>query len=279
MDAKRLGAELLARLEGFLPDLLGGLVIAAATLYFAGWVRRALSRAAVRLGWDEILWSYFGSALRWLIIAVGMTSALKQVGFPVNALLTTFGISGVIIGLGARQAIANYFAGMMMLGARPFKQGDLIEFGPPPQVGRVTEVKMTYTGLVTLDNVRLIVPNSVMWRNKIVNFSSLEERAIRITLGMPYEVDVDWVRDLALSVLQEHDAVLDEPAPTFTVSDVTADRVKALLVAWQSRKKDELTHPFLGEKMTLGLVVHIQARLLARHLRGDLDAYPPFVWK
>ena len=232
MNLGELGLRLLSRLEAYLPDLLAGLAMAVATVYVAGWVRRAVSRAAVRLGWDEILWSYFGSALRWLIIGIGMTSALKQAGFPVSALLTTFGISGVIIGLGARQAIANYFAGIMMLGARPFKQGDLIEFGPPPQVGRVSEVKMTYTGLVTLDNVRLVVPNSVMWRNKIVNYSSLPERAIRITLGIPYEVDVDWVQDLALSVLRQHEAVLNEPAPTFTVSDVTADRIKALLVAW-----------------------------------------------
>ena len=232
MNPEELAPQLLSRLVDYLPDLIGALAIAAVTLYIAGWVRRGLGRAAVRLGWDEILWSYFGSALRWLIIAVGITSALKQAGFPVDTLLTTFGISGVIIGLGARQAIANYFAGIMMLGARPFKQGDLIEFGPPAQVGRVTEVKMTYTGLVTLDNVRLVVPNSVMWRNKIVNFSSLEERAIRITLGMPYDVDVDWVQDLALSALAEHEAVLNEPAPTFTVSDVTADRIKALLVAW-----------------------------------------------
>ena len=54
---------------------------------------------------------------------------------------------------------------------------------------------------------------------------------------------------------------------------------KTLLVAWQERKQDELTHPFLGEPMTLGLLVHVQARLLARHLRGDLDAYPAFFWR
>lgn len=54
---------------------------------------------------------------------------------------------------------------------------------------------------------------------------------------------------------------------------------KALLVAWQDRKADELTHPFLGEKVTVGLLLHVQARLLARHLRGDLDAYPSFFWR
>lgn len=60
---------------------------------------------------------------------------------------------------------------------------------------------------------------------------------------------------------------------------LTDDARKQVLVAWQERKKDELRHPFLGEAMPLGMLAHVQAQLLARHLRGDLDGYPPFVWK
>jgi len=54
---------------------------------------------------------------------------------------------------------------------------------------------------------------------------------------------------------------------------------KKVLVAWQKRKQDELTHPFTNEKIKTGLLTHMQARLLSRHLRGDLDGYPPFIWK
>jgi CRISPR-associated protein Cas1 len=54
---------------------------------------------------------------------------------------------------------------------------------------------------------------------------------------------------------------------------------KAVLTAYQKRKQDVITHPFLNEKTTIGLLIHLQARLLARHLRGDIDAYPPFVWR
>ena len=54
---------------------------------------------------------------------------------------------------------------------------------------------------------------------------------------------------------------------------------KTVLVAWQKRKQDELTHPFLNEKIALGLLPHIQARLLARYLRGDHDLYPEFIWR
>ena len=57
------------------------------------------------------------------------------------------------------------------------------------------------------------------------------------------------------------------------------DPRKTVLAAYQQRKQDTITHPFLGEKITLGILPHIQARLLARYLRGDIDAYPPFLWK
>mgnify|MGYP002552686688 CR=1 FL=1 len=60
---------------------------------------------------------------------------------------------------------------------------------------------------------------------------------------------------------------------------LTDDGRKVLLSAWQNRKKEEITHPFLKEKMTWGLVPYVQALLLARYLRGDMDEYPPFLWK
>jgi CRISP-associated protein Cas1 len=60
---------------------------------------------------------------------------------------------------------------------------------------------------------------------------------------------------------------------------LTDDGRKTVLTAWTERKKEERRHPFLDEMAPLGLVPHLQAQLLARHLRGDLDAYPSWFWK
>jgi len=54
---------------------------------------------------------------------------------------------------------------------------------------------------------------------------------------------------------------------------------KPVLVAYQERKREEMLHPFIDEKIQIGLLFHVQAMLLARYLRGDLDGYPPFIWK
>ena len=54
---------------------------------------------------------------------------------------------------------------------------------------------------------------------------------------------------------------------------------KNLLTEWQNRKKDVITHPYLGEKVEWGMIPFVQAMLMARFLRGDIDEYPPFFWK
>jgi CRISPR-associated protein Cas1 len=85
---------------------------------------------------------------------------------------------------------------------------------------------------------------------------------------------------LALSLVNRRQLA----AADFTVEEaggvrLTDDARRQVLVAWQERKREELRHPFLGESVPLGLVAHVQAQLLARHLRGDLDGYPAFIWK
>ncbi|HZH28045.1 MAG TPA: type I-C CRISPR-associated endonuclease Cas1c [Azospirillaceae bacterium] len=85
---------------------------------------------------------------------------------------------------------------------------------------------------------------------------------------------------LALSLVNRRQLAPDD----FVVEEagavrLTDDARRRVLVAWQERKRDELRHPFLDETVPLGLVASLQAQLLARHLRGDLDGYPAFVWK
>lgn len=85
---------------------------------------------------------------------------------------------------------------------------------------------------------------------------------------------------LALSLINRQQVSPDgfETTKSGAVQMNTRTR-KAVLVAWQKRKQKHLLHPFLDERVTVGLVAHLQARLLARHLRGDADVYPAFIWR
>ncbi len=60
---------------------------------------------------------------------------------------------------------------------------------------------------------------------------------------------------------------------------MTEEARKTVIAAWQTRKKDEMVHPYTGEKILIGQLPHLQAMLLARHIRGDMQEYPPYIWK
>ncbi|HET9285590.1 MAG TPA: type I-C CRISPR-associated endonuclease Cas1c [Candidatus Angelobacter sp.] len=85
---------------------------------------------------------------------------------------------------------------------------------------------------------------------------------------------------LALSLINRRQ-VHEDGFQTVEAGGVIMDDAtrKEVLLAWQKRKQEEIQHPFLGEKVSFGLVPHVQALLLARYLRGDLDAYPAFFWR
>ena len=101
-----------------------------------------------------------------------------------------------------------------------------------------------------------------------------------LALDVMEELRPHFVDRLAVTLINRNQITADG----FTLKENGAvimedDTRKEVLTAWQKRKQEEITHPYLGEKISLGLVPYVQALLLARHLRGDLEDYPPFFWK
>jgi CRISPR-associated protein Cas1 len=88
--------------------------------------------------------------------------------------------------------------------------------------------------------------------------------ADRLTLSL---INLQQVQDKGFKKMDSGAVLMDD------------DTRKKVLVAYQERKQEEITHPFLDEKVMIGMLFHIQALLMARFLRGDLDGYPPFIWK
>ena len=94
-------------------------------------------------------------------------------------------------------------------------------------------------------------------------------------LALLGEMDDEWI----LEAMQPAPGRRGRAASLDGMERIADEGRKALLNAWQTKKKEEITHPYLKEKIPWGLIPYVQALLLARHLRGDLEAYPPFLWK
>jgi CRISPR-associated protein Cas1 len=101
-----------------------------------------------------------------------------------------------------------------------------------------------------------------------------------LSLDLMEEMRAFIVDRLVLTMINRRQILVSDFDPEVAGSVLLSDEGrKKVLVAWQEAKQDRIKHPFLGESISRGLIPHVQAQLLARFIRGDLDEYPPFFWK
>ncbi|MBT3401199.1 MAG: mechanosensitive ion channel, partial [Rhodospirillaceae bacterium] len=150
-DIQNLLEQVYAVLVSYGLNVLGALAIIIIGFMAAGWARRSLERALSRSGRiDTTLVRFFGSLLRYAIIAFVIIAALQQFGVQATSLVAVFGAAGLAIGLALQGTLSNVAAGVMLLMFRPFKIGDFISAGG--QTGTVKEIGLFTTEMATGDN-------------------------------------------------------------------------------------------------------------------------------
>jgi small-conductance mechanosensitive channel len=168
------------------------------------------------------------------IIAVGLFSALlviPQVRAVAGALLASSAILGVILGLASQQTLGNFIAGLLIATTQPVRIGDRVSYGG--EDGIVEEIGLTYTFIRTVDRRRLVVPNSKLASDTIVNASiRSRETFAEVSVPVPLSADVDGaVAALREDIAEERDAdvyvsALDGTA-TVTVRAAASDAMAA----------------------------------------------------
>jgi small-conductance mechanosensitive channel len=147
--------------------------------------------------------------------------------------LASAGIIGVAVGFGAKDTLANLFAGIFILADGPYKVGDFIVLEDGLR-GRVTGVGMRSTRILTLDHVEITVPNGVIANNRIVNEAGGPEVKYRVPakVSVAYGSDVDAVRALLLECAQDLAHVSDTPAPEARFTEFGDSGLGFVLLVW-----------------------------------------------
>jgi small-conductance mechanosensitive channel len=213
------------------------LVVAAVVLVVVTLVARAvdwwMSRKTVAPE-VETRYRVLRRAVTTTIIAVGLFSALlviPQVRAVAGGLLASTAILGVIIGLASQQTLGNFIAGLLIATTQPVRIGDRVSYSG--EDGIVEEIGLTYTFIRTVDRRRLVVPNSKLASDPIVNASiRSRETFAEVSVPVPLAADLDAALDaLREDVAEERDAAvyvssLDDPA-TVTLRAAASDEPAA----------------------------------------------------
>lgn len=198
-------------------------------------IRRVLNRTHLAASLQYAI----GRITGYLFIALGLYVALNMVGIDLGSLALVAGAIGVGLGFGLQNVINNFVSGLILLAERPIALGDRVEVDGV--AGRVVQINLRSTTVVTNDNISIIVPNSSFISSKVVNWSHGDPKVrLRLAVGVAYGSNPEQVKRVLLEVAAAKPEVLKQPEPNVFFDNFGESALNFELAVWTS---EMLTSP------------------------------------
>jgi small-conductance mechanosensitive channel len=204
------------------PITLGQLIAVALTivvvLSLTSWLIRMVSQRLLKGGRDANLVQLSSRLIWFAALTVLFFTALSMLNVPLGAFAFVTGAIAIGIGFGAQNIINNFISGWILMGERPIRIGDLLEVNNT--LGRVEAINTRSTRIKRTDGVRIVIPNSHLLENMVVNWN-LGDEYIRIfvSVGVAYGSPVRRVAELIEQAVTEQEDVLQDPEPRVLFQD------------------------------------------------------------
>jgi small conductance mechanosensitive channel len=187
-------------------------------------LERALDRSdSIGLGLQSLLLKTFRVVTFFFIGTV----VLDQLGVNIAVLIGGIGIAGIVAGFAARDSLENFIAGVTVLVDKPFGVGDYIKVDD--QYGQVDEITLRSTRLRTVRNRIMVLPNTEMIKEKVMNHTKQNVLRLDIPFGIAYKERPDEAREALLPIVEDDDRILSDPSPTAVVTEMDDSSVNMLL--------------------------------------------------
>jgi len=216
----------------FLVRILLFVVIVVAGRFLAQLVSKAVEKSLNRanLNMSHLLKRMTVTFSKNAISVLALVFALAQLGLSLGPLLAGFGVVGFILGFAMQDSLSNLAAGMMILINRPYDVGDLVEISGV--FGKVENMSMVSTSILTIDNQKLVVPNSKIWGDVIKNVTDQRLRRVDMTFGISYTDDIPHAEKVLAEILADHGKVLDDPEPMVRLHTLNESSVDFVVRPW-----------------------------------------------
>lgn len=211
-------------------NVLGAIVIIVLGRLGAGFMRSVIRRLMQRARMEQTLVSFVTSVTYVALMAFIIVAALGKLGMQTASFVAVLGAAGLAVGLALQGSLANFASGVLMIIFKPFKVGDYVEGGGA--AGTVEEIGIFATELRSPDNKTVIVPNSKLTADNIVNYSANDNRRVDIVVGVSYADDLDKVRHTLTQLLSNDPRILQEPSPTIGVIALADSSVNIAVRPW-----------------------------------------------
>lgn len=227
--------ETIQTVTGFFSDLNLQKVITIVLLFVGCMVvmkviLKVTDRAFLRLELEKSLHTFIHAALRVILWLITLCIVLDYIGVPMTSLVAVLGVIGLAVSLAIQGTLSNLAGGIQVLVSKPFKAGDYVEAGGVS--GTVKEVGLAYTKLTTIDNKVISVPNGQISSEKIINYTTAQQRRVDLKFDASYDDDTDKVVAVIKEVINAHPKALFTPEPFVRVSAYKDSSIEYVLRVW-----------------------------------------------
>jgi len=234
---------LLPQFVAWVPRLVAALIILFAFWLFWRFSRSVVMQVLTRAGLDHALAQMLLNVYHFSVMIFALIMASNQIGIDVGAALTGLGVVGLTIGFAARDSLSNIMAGFLILWDKPFHSGDWVTLGD--KYGKVEEITMRTTRLVTWNNTWIIIPNQNVINEVLVNHSTNGPIRLEIPVSIMATADVAATRKALIETVQGIEGALPSPPPTVVVRSLESTRIHLYIYAWVARGEDEVPVRYL----------------------------------
>jgi len=225
------------------PSILLGFAILFIGLWLIKLLSKWMSAHMYRKEIDPSLTPFLLSLTITVLRVLLIISAMQIIGIQMTVFAALIGAIGVAAGLALSGTLQNFASGVLILLLKPFKVGDNIV--AQGQEGTVRAIKIFYTVVTTFDNRTVVIPNSKLSNEVIINISSSGQRRLDIELKFSNSIDFTAVKDLINKVLDKSKNILATPERRIGISSIESDGYKVMLNVWID------AHGFVDTKMAI----------------------------
>lgn len=227
------------RLFAHLPLLLAAVVIVIIASWIGGFVSQRLHWLRLRTR-NPYLDGLIRRAVRAVIVLIGILVALDLLNATalVGAMLGSAGVLGLALGFAFKDIAENYIAGILLSLRRPFEPGEMVRIDS--YEGKVAALSARAMTLITLEGNELRLPNALVFKAVILNYTSNPNRRFDFTFNIDASQSIRKAHALALPEIAGIDGVLDEPPPSWTVVDFGADGITLRFFGWVDQRTSDL---------------------------------------
>jgi len=200
--------------------------------YFAtAFISKYIKKSMLRVKMSEILAEFARRIVKIMLLIFVFAFAIGFLGIDAFAgILSLSVVSGFVLGFALQDTLGNLAAGFMLAVTKPFKKGDFVEIAGDS--GSIENVGISITTMTTIDNKKIIIPNSKVYGNPMINYTALNTRMIDMRVGISYNDDMGKSISVAMDVLTKNKKVLKDPSPNVAVANLGESSVDILIRPW-----------------------------------------------